>query len=70
MANEHWKARKVVIVGAGAVGATFAYALAQSGVADRLQDILGTELRWISNFAECPDDVVSFLKGVGVRDRE
>jgi 2-polyprenyl-6-methoxyphenol hydroxylase-like FAD-dependent oxidoreductase len=27
-------ARKVVIVGAGAVGATFAYALAQSGVAD------------------------------------
>ena len=29
-----WSARKVVIVGAGAVGATFAYALAQSGAAD------------------------------------
>jgi len=29
-----WKARKVAIVGAGAVGSTFAYALAQSGVAD------------------------------------
>jgi L-lactate dehydrogenase len=29
-----WKERKVVIVGAGAVGATFAYALAQSGIAD------------------------------------
>jgi L-lactate dehydrogenase len=36
MANEQWKARKVVIVGAGAVGATFAYALAQSGVADEI----------------------------------
>jgi L-lactate dehydrogenase len=31
---ERWRARKVVIVGAGAVGSTFAYALAQSGVAD------------------------------------
>ncbi|MCX7682423.1 MAG: L-lactate dehydrogenase [Anaerolineae bacterium] len=29
-----WQARKVVIVGAGAVGSTFAYALAQSGLAD------------------------------------
>ncbi|MBS3732602.1 MAG: L-lactate dehydrogenase [Desulfobacterales bacterium] len=29
-----WKQRKVVIVGAGAVGSTFAYALAQSGQAD------------------------------------
>jgi len=29
-----WKGRKVVIVGAGAVGSTFAYALAQSGIAD------------------------------------
>lgn len=32
----HWKARKVTIVGAGAVGATFAYALAQSGIADEI----------------------------------
>jgi L-lactate dehydrogenase len=31
-----WNARKVVIVGAGQVGATFAYALAQSGVADEI----------------------------------
>ena len=30
--SDTWKARKVVIVGAGAVGSTFAYALAQSGV--------------------------------------
>lgn len=29
-----WRARKVTIVGAGNVGATFAYALAQSGLAD------------------------------------
>jgi L-lactate dehydrogenase len=29
-----WNSRKVVIVGAGAVGSSFAYALAQSGVAD------------------------------------
>ncbi|MCG3118548.1 MAG: L-lactate dehydrogenase [bacterium] len=33
---ERWRARKVVIVGAGAVGSTFAYALAQSGVADEI----------------------------------
>ncbi len=32
-----WKARKVSIVGGGDVGATFAYALAQSGV-DRIMD--------------------------------
>jgi L-lactate dehydrogenase len=31
-----WKARKVVIVGAGAVGSTFAYALAQSGLSDEI----------------------------------
>lgn len=31
-----WKPRKVVIVGAGAVGSTFAYALAQRGVADEI----------------------------------
>ncbi len=31
-----WKKRKVVIVGAGAVGSTFAYALAQSGPADQI----------------------------------
>jgi len=31
-----WKPRKVVIVGAGAVGSTFAYALAQSGLADEI----------------------------------
>src|SRR5690242_9767478 len=30
----NWQSRKVVIVGAGAVGSSFAYALAQSGVAD------------------------------------
>lgn len=34
MAIKEWKARKVAIVGAGAVGSTFAYALAQSGVVD------------------------------------
>jgi L-lactate dehydrogenase len=28
--------RKVIIVGAGAVGSTFAYALAQNGVADEI----------------------------------
>lgn len=33
---ERWRARKVMIVGAGAVGSTFAYALAQSGVADEI----------------------------------
>lgn len=31
-----WEARKVVIVGAGAVGSTFAYALAQSGIVDEI----------------------------------
>jgi L-lactate dehydrogenase len=31
-----WKPRKVVIIGAGAVGSTFAYALAQSGLADEI----------------------------------
>jgi L-lactate dehydrogenase len=31
-----WKPRKVVIVGAGAVGSTFAYALAQTGLADEI----------------------------------
>ena len=37
-ASHHQKTweRKVVLVGAGAVGATFAYALAQSGLADRI----------------------------------
>lgn len=34
--ERNWKARKVVVVGAGQVGATFAYALAQSGVADEI----------------------------------
>lgn len=36
MNEERWEARKVVIVGAGAVGSTFAYALAQSGLADEI----------------------------------
>lgn len=36
MASEHWKPRKVVIVGAGAVGSTFAYTLAQRGLADEI----------------------------------
>lgn len=36
MAQTHWKARKVVVIGAGQVGATFAYALAQSGIADEI----------------------------------
>jgi L-lactate dehydrogenase len=31
-----WKPRKVVVVGAGAVGSTFAYALAQKGLADEI----------------------------------
>lgn len=34
MRSKAWDSRKVVIVGAGDVGATFAYALAQAGVAD------------------------------------
>jgi L-lactate dehydrogenase len=36
VADSAWKARKVAIVGAGAVGSTFAYALAQSGLADEI----------------------------------
>jgi L-lactate dehydrogenase len=32
----NWKSRKVVIVGAGAVGSTFAYSLAQKGLADEI----------------------------------
>ena len=31
-----WKSRKVVIVGAGAVGSSFAFALAQKGLADEI----------------------------------
>jgi L-lactate dehydrogenase len=34
--DNNWKPRKVVIVGAGAVGATFAYTLAQNGLADEI----------------------------------
>jgi L-lactate dehydrogenase len=36
MSDINWKPRKVVIVGAGAVGSTFAYTLAQSGLADEI----------------------------------
>jgi L-lactate dehydrogenase len=36
MNDDRWKPRKVVIVGAGAVGSTFAYALAQTGLADEI----------------------------------
>ncbi|HEX7617240.1 MAG TPA: NAD(P)-binding protein, partial [Verrucomicrobiae bacterium] len=36
MNHENWKPRKVVIVGAGAVGSTFAYTLAQSGLAEEI----------------------------------
>ena len=36
MNDAPWKPRKVVIVGAGAVGSTFAYTLAQSGLADEI----------------------------------
>jgi len=36
MESEHWKSRKVVVVGAGAVGSTFAYTLAQRGMADEI----------------------------------
>jgi len=36
MAERSWITRKVVIVGAGAVGSTFAYALAQTGLADEI----------------------------------
>jgi L-lactate dehydrogenase len=34
--DTHWKSRKVVVVGAGAVGSTFAYAMAQKGMADEI----------------------------------
>jgi L-lactate dehydrogenase len=34
--ESNWKSRKVVIVGAGAVGSTFAYALAQKGLAEEI----------------------------------
>ena len=34
--NSAWKSRKVAIVGAGAVGATFSYAMAQNGAADEI----------------------------------
>jgi L-lactate dehydrogenase len=34
--KDHWKRRKVVIVGAGAVGSTFAYALAKGGLSDEI----------------------------------
>ena len=36
MVQSNWTSRKVVIVGAGDVGATFAYALAQDGAADEI----------------------------------
>ncbi|MFO7929951.1 MAG: L-lactate dehydrogenase [Thermodesulfobacteriota bacterium] len=36
MTENGWHKRKVVIVGAGAVGSTFAYSLAQSGLADEI----------------------------------
>ncbi len=35
-ASSAWRSRKVAIVGAGAVGATFAYAMAQNGAADEI----------------------------------
>jgi len=34
--ESNWKSRKVVVVGAGAVGSTFAYALAQKGLAEEI----------------------------------
>ena len=37
MNSKIWVARKVVIVGAGAIGATFAYALDQSGISDEIK---------------------------------
>ena len=40
--SKEWESRKVVVVGAGDVGATFAYALAQAGTAD---DIAIMDLR-------------------------
>lgn len=36
MNSEKWRSRKVVIVGAGDVGATFAFSLAQNGLADEI----------------------------------
>jgi L-lactate dehydrogenase len=36
MNDRKWKPRKVVVVGAGDVGSTFAYSLAQSGLADEI----------------------------------
>lgn len=36
MNSKKWVGRKVVVIGAGAVGSTFAYALAQSGLADEI----------------------------------
>ncbi|MDD5557381.1 MAG: L-lactate dehydrogenase [bacterium] len=36
MERENWKPRKVVVVGAGAVGSTFVYALARNGIADEI----------------------------------
>ena len=36
MNSYHWRPRKVAVVGAGAVGSTFAYALAQSGTAEEI----------------------------------
>ena len=36
MDKSQWEARKVVIIGAGAVGSTFAYTLAQSGIVDEI----------------------------------
>jgi len=36
MSSEHWKSRKVVIVGAGAVGSTYAYTLAIRGMAEEI----------------------------------
>ena len=37
--ESNWKSRKVVVVGAGAVGSTFAYALAQKGLAEEIDII-------------------------------
>lgn len=34
--KKSWKPRKVVVIGAGAVGSTFAYSLAQAGLADEI----------------------------------
>src|ERR1017187_8922615 len=36
MNDDPWRPRKVMIVGAGAVGSTFVYALAQSGLAEEI----------------------------------